>query len=728
MTLWGSLFSSVMGRARCLLVVVLAAGSVTPAGARAEGVTGKAAVGWGSNLHGGLGAGFKSKRQLSPVTVQGLTNIEQMDANFGASYALLSSGTVLSWGANELGDLGQGYWGGSTGTPTEVPGLSGVVSISAGGYNAYALLDEVEGGKVMSWGLNDYGQLGDEETGEADKPIEVKLKEPAVKLWGHFALLKDGALMAWGSDRYGALGLGTPGPERCKGELGEQPCTRKPIEVDLHPPAGVTIEEVAGGREAAYALLSNGHVFAWGRNNFGQLGDGRATEETTDVPREVPGLANVTAISGGDVFALALLSNGTVFGWGGSGGGAIGQAGYEHPETCGKHRCRTAPVQVVPGLEHATAIDAGYSYSLAVQEGRIYAFGENKDGQLGLDKTSAPISVPTEVRTEEEEGVTHEIAHVIAVVASNHHSLAIQGEGAEILTPPVEARYPANPTPGQIEIAWRVEAPWYQLNWGIDPNTNNYPEAAWLSNPTRSDLIQLSPELETTYHFRLITHEQGKSGSRKEEAEKKFPSKHYKLEEVEPYFPPVPHVTGVTPTEGPEGGGTSVTITGKNLTGATAVHFGTAEATSFEQPVPGEGEEEGTSITAVAPPGKGTVDVTVTTPEGESAKTTADYFTYFPPPTNSSPPTIAGKAQVGETLTEQHGSWMHNPTSYTYQWLQCNALGEVASCVPIVNATGQTYVPTLGDVGHTIRVQETAANASGTSAPATSAATEPVVP
>ena len=119
------------------LVVV---GSAPPAVARAGGIAGTAAIGWGSNLHGGLGAGFRSKRQLSPVTAEGLTNIEQMDANFGASYALLGNGRVFSWGANELGDLGQGYWGGSTGTPTEIPGLSGVASIAAGGYNAYALL------------------------------------------------------------------------------------------------------------------------------------------------------------------------------------------------------------------------------------------------------------------------------------------------------------------------------------------------------------------------------------------------------------------------------------------------------------------------------------------------------------------------------------------------------------------------------------------------------------
>jgi subtilisin family serine protease len=91
------------------------------------------------------------------------------------------------------------------------------------------------------------------------------------------------------------------------------------------------------------------------------------------------------------------------------------------------------------------------------------------------------------------------------------------------------------------------------------------------------------------------------------------------------------------------------------------------------------------------------------------------------PPTNVKPPTITGVAQQGQTLTAVHGEWTNGPTSFTYQWLQCNSLG--SSCLPISGATGQTYVPITGDVGHTIAVQETAHNAGGASSPATSSAT-----
>ena len=99
-----------------------------------------------------------------------------------------------------------------------------------------------------------------------------------------------------------------------------------------------------------------------------------------------------------------------------------------------------------------------------------------------------------------------------------------------------------------------------------------------------------------------------------------------------------PAVTGITPSSGTEVGGTVVQISGSGFSGVSAIYFGTAEATKFSVESPG-------SITAVAPPGTGAVDVTVTTPAGTSATGAADIFTYSPLVTLSSSPNPSVRGQ-----------------------------------------------------------------------------------
>jgi hypothetical protein len=111
--------------------------------------------------------------------------------------------------------------------------------------------------------------------------------------------------------------------------------------------------------------------------------------------------------------------------------------------------------------------------------------------------------------------------------------------------------------------------------------------------------------------------------------------------------------------------------------------------------------------------------------ESSPATSSATSAVVPPAPSNISPPTITGTAQQGKTLTEVHGSWTNNPTGYAYQWLQCDGSGN--NCLPIEKATAQTYVPVQADVGHALRVQETASNEGGSSTPAASSATVVVV-
>jgi hypothetical protein len=93
-------------------------------------------------------------------------------------------------------------------------------------------------------------------------------------------------------------------------------------------------------------------------------------------------------------------------------------------------------------------------------------------------------------------------------------------------------------------------------------------------------------------------------------------------------------------------------------------------------------------------------------------------------PVNTSPPTISGSAQVGNTLTGNNGTWANGPTKYDVSWIRCDKAG--GFCASISGANSTTYTIASGDIGHTIRFRVSATNADGTTA-ATSAATA-VVP
>ena len=135
---------------------------------------------------------------------------------------------------------------------------------------------------------------------------------------------------------------------------------------------------------------------------------------------------------------------------------------------------------------------------------------------------------------------------------------------------------------------------------------------------------------------------------------------------------------------------------------------------------------------------QGQVEVTVTSPQPMSYAVNAwqaflrrfddaghAYVVSFdvPPatPVANSAPTISGTASEGQTLTESHGLWSNAPSAYTYQWEVCDASGQ--NCSTMNGATGQTYTLGAFEVGHTIRVQETATNSAGAGQPAISAAT-----
>ena len=178
--------------------------------------------------------------------------------------------------------------------------------------------------------------------------------------------------------------------------------------VELTVGSGVPIPSVAAGRSYTVALkASDGTLWAWGDNEYGQLGDGTTTGQL--VPEQL-GLTGVKSVAAKDLYTVALKADGTVWAWGYNTSGQLGD---------GTKTTRLAPVQV-SGLNGATAIAAGYYHTLAVRaDGTVWAWGNNSNGQLG-DGTTWPETTPVQVSG---------LSGVMAVAAGRYHSVALKTDG-----------------------------------------------------------------------------------------------------------------------------------------------------------------------------------------------------------------------------------------------------------------------------------------------------------
>jgi alpha-tubulin suppressor-like RCC1 family protein len=322
-------------------------------------------MGWGENESGQVGDGSTATR-LVPQTLAAPSGVTQVSAGDEFSLALLESGKVFAWGENDFGQLADGLESGPEhcgGFPcskfaVEVPGISSATQVSAstsGGSDALALLAS---GKVVAWG-SDFGEEAPEEVAGLSEVAEVS-EGSGFQL----ALLANGTVKAWGNNECGQLGDGTTTAKASPTEvtgLGE-------------------VEAVSAGGFHSLALLKNGTVEAWGCNKAGQLGVGSTV--ASDVPLEVPGLGGVTSVSAGFEFSLALLESGKVDAWGTNEEGTLGDGNEEGPETC-VQICSRVPVEV-SSLSGVVAISAGFEHALALlSNGTVMGWGQGEEGQLG---------------------------------------------------------------------------------------------------------------------------------------------------------------------------------------------------------------------------------------------------------------------------------------------------------------------------------------------------------
>jgi alpha-tubulin suppressor-like RCC1 family protein len=341
-------------------------------------------AGWGENDHGELGTGQASSSFVLVPVLASLppgTRITQVAPGCSHSLALTSTGSVLAWGDNRGGELGNGTTGGFSATPAPVKLPAGVTirSVAAGCSFSMAVTTT---GQLLTWGDNVVGELGNGKTGgNTSLPGPVSLA-PGISVRtatageDHaLAVTTTGQVYAWGSNDDGELGNGTSG----------QP---NPTPAPVRLPAGTQVTAVAAAEHDSLAVTAGGDVFGWGNQSFGSLGNGRGSGIAPLPVRTLlpPGL-RVRSIYAGCFHTLAITVTGIVLAWGDNGNGQLGDGQPRQGDSL-------VPVHVpLPNGGRAVAVGGGCVHSVALTgRGQMLAWGSG--GLLGNGgMTSSPVPV-----------------------------------------------------------------------------------------------------------------------------------------------------------------------------------------------------------------------------------------------------------------------------------------------------------------------------------------------
>jgi alpha-tubulin suppressor-like RCC1 family protein len=365
------------------LVGIIAAGCLAVpalAGAASPG----SAYRWGSF------AG-KGDTQLSPSAVSGLSGISYVNAGNSADY-FIASGLLYASGENTDGQLGQGTVSSKkvlVTSPEVVPGLSSMVQVANGANFAIAINAS---GQAFGWGADDNGKLC---TGTTQpyvaSPVQVTAFDGedvvGVAAGGNHSafLLSDGTVWSCGANS--------------NGELGDGSTTSSTVPVQATGIGGVS--KITSGSSFTTALI-NGALFDWGNNSNGELG-ANLTAKYSDVPVQVIGLSGVTVFgaggnSGSSGHQLALTSDGTLWGWGDD---LYGQLGDGKSKSKVGSPVKAKLLSAALGEDNVTGLALGAGDSFVLDSaGQVYAIGENTDGSLGSGGTSnssTPILIDNSV-------------------------------------------------------------------------------------------------------------------------------------------------------------------------------------------------------------------------------------------------------------------------------------------------------------------------------------------
>jgi len=315
---------------------------------------------WGSNLYGQLGLGSSVYTRTRPSRVGTANDWAHVATGAEHTLALKDDGSLWAWGNNLDGRLGLGDTA-LRSDPTRVGVGSDWTAIAAGLRSSFALKSD---GTLWAWGVGAYGRLGLGDTDHRLVPTQVGIETDWAMVDGggqHTVAVKsDGTLWAWGRNNMGQLGQ----PWVAPGILAPDSLTPEQVG------SGTDWKTVSCSSDDNRAMKTDGTLWAWGYNSYGQLGQG--DQVTRPEPTVVGGLWSLLAC--GDDSNLATKADGTLWAWGDNSYGQLGQ---------GDRVFRTSPTKVGTYSDWS-AVVSGNDHVGALRPGGLWVWGKNGSGQLGL--------------------------------------------------------------------------------------------------------------------------------------------------------------------------------------------------------------------------------------------------------------------------------------------------------------------------------------------------------
>jgi len=354
---------------------------------------------WGGNDSGQLGDGTFIYRTFPHMKIT--DNVLQISANQYNTCAIISDNSLWCWGSNWYGQLGLGFSGGNINTPQKV--MEEVASVSVGENHTCSMKQD---NSPLCWGNNWWGQIGDGTNIQRVSPYPVKISDIVISVSSGYehtcALMSDRSLWCWGKNSEGQLGSGSS-RNYCGGWWPN--CNKNPTKI---------MDDVVQFSAGAYhtcAVKTDGSLWCWGYNNWGQIGDGSFSN------RNIPTLimsSGVSSVAAGVEHTCAVKQDGALWCWGRN---FEGQLGLDPSVTS----FTTTPQQILPGGV-IRVVTGGYHTCAVMDNLTLWCWGANWEGQLGNDSWSSTYT-PSQVMAG---GFP---LYVSSVAAGERHTCAVDTAG-----------------------------------------------------------------------------------------------------------------------------------------------------------------------------------------------------------------------------------------------------------------------------------------------------------